>query len=100
MTIKVLISRNIPKTASNELSILFRKMRAAAMQQHGYIGGETLRRVDAPEKSLIISRWESLDDWAKWLVSDVRKKYQEKIETLIEIETKYEVYENVTPPTE
>jgi len=94
MTIKVLIKRNFPKTASNELNLIFMEMRAAAMQQPGYIGGETLRRVDLPEKSLIISRWQSLDDWTKWLVSDVRKKYQDKIEVLTGIETKYEVYES------
>ncbi len=94
MTIKVLIKRNIPKTASNELNLIFMEMRVAAMQQPGYIGGESLRRVDVPEKALIISRWQSLDDWTKWLVSDVRKKYQDKIEALTQIETKYEVYEN------
>ena len=94
MTIKVLIKRNIPKTASNELNLIFMEMRAAAMQQPGYIGGETLRRVDILEKSLIISRWQSLEDWTKWLVSDERKKYQDKIEALAEIETKCEVYQN------
>jgi len=94
MTVKVLIKRNFPKTASNELNLIFMEMRAAAMQQPGYIGGETLRRVDVPEKSLIISRWQSIDDWTKWLVSDVRKKCQDKIEALSQIETKYEVYEN------
>jgi heme-degrading monooxygenase HmoA len=94
MTIKVLIKRNIPKTASKELNVIFVEMRAAAMQQAGYIGGETLRRVDDPEESLIISRWQSLDDWTRWLVSDDRKRHHDKIDALVEIETKCEVYEN------
>ncbi|SMC68767.1 Heme-degrading monooxygenase HmoA [Desulfocicer vacuolatum DSM 3385] len=94
MTIKVLIKRNIPKTASNELNLIFMEMRSAAMKQPGYIGGETLRRVDVPEKSLIISRWQTLDDWTRWLVSDERKQCQDRIDALVDIETKYEVYEN------
>ncbi len=94
MTIKVLIKREIPETVSIELGLIFMEMRSAAMQQKGYIGGETLRRIDAPGKCLIISRWQSIDDWTRWLVSDERRNYQEKIDALTEGKTTCEVYQN------
>ncbi len=94
MTIKVLIKRKIPGTVSGDLGLIFMEMRAAAMQQKGYVGGETLRRVDAPDECLIISRWQTVDDWTRWLISDERRRYQEKIDALTEGETKCEVYQN------
>jgi len=93
MTIKVLIKRKIAKTKENELNLLFLKMRTLATQQHGYIGGETLKRVDASNEYLVISRWQSIDDWSRWLVSKERRDVQERIATLTDAETRFEIYE-------
>ncbi|SLM30084.1 conserved hypothetical protein [Desulfamplus magnetovallimortis] len=94
MTIKVLIKRSIPRNHANELNLLFVQLRAAAMKQKGYIGGETLKRVDSPEESLVISRWQSIEDWSRWLVSTERQEYQQNIDALVGSETKFEIYEN------
>lgn len=94
MTIKVLIKRKIPEKLNDELNILFAKMRYTAMQQHGYIGGETLRKINSPDDYLIISRWQDIDDWSRWLVSDERREIQERIDSLIDAETKFEIYTN------
>lgn len=92
MTIKVLIRRTIAESRSKELNLLFVKLRSLAMQQEGYIGGETLKRLDAPGEYLVISRWQSIEDWTRWLVSKERSEIQGAIDALTDSETRFEVY--------
>ena len=92
MTIKVLIRRTIAESRSKELNLLFVKLRSLAMQQEGYIGGETLKRLDAPGEYLVISRWQSIEDWTRWLVSKERSEVQGAIDALTDSETRFEVY--------
>jgi heme-degrading monooxygenase HmoA len=94
MTIKVLIKRRITEARSKELNLLFVKLRSLAMQQEGYIGGETLKRLDDPGESLVISRWQSIEDWTRWLVSKKRAEIQGAIDALTDSETRFEVYGN------
>ncbi len=67
--------------------------RILATQQEGYISGETLRRLDNPEEFLVISNWQSLEDWQKWLSNRQRKELQSRIDTVLGRETTYEVYQ-------
>ncbi|MCP4119616.1 MAG: antibiotic biosynthesis monooxygenase [Desulfobacteraceae bacterium] len=90
--IKVLIRRTIAESKSKELNLLFVKLRSLAMQQEGYIGGETLKRLDAPGEYLVISRWRSIEDWTRWLVSKERADIQGAIDALTDSETRFEVY--------
>ena len=92
MTIKVLIRRRIEESRSKELNLLFVKLRSLAMQQEGYIGGETLKRLDASGEYLVISRWQSIEDWTRWLVSKERSEVQGTIDALTDSETRFEVY--------
>jgi len=92
MTITVLIKRKV--TPGNEILLeeLYREMRSAALNQKGYIGAETLKRLDVAGELLIISKWQHIDDWSKWLVSKERRAYQERIDSLTSAETKFEIY--------
>ena len=58
--IKVIIERHVKE--SEHLSPLLRELRVAAMNQPGYITGETL--VSTEDKSIftVISTWRGLDD--------------------------------------
>ncbi|MFO7752785.1 MAG: antibiotic biosynthesis monooxygenase family protein [Desulfobacteraceae bacterium] len=94
MAVKVLIKRDVPQSNNKELMKLFSELRSAAMQQEGYIGGETLKRVDSPGKYLVISSWKTVDDWSRWLVSKERREIQERIDALTDSNTKFEVYEH------
>jgi heme-degrading monooxygenase HmoA len=62
------------------------------MQQSGYISGETFKRVDRPGENLVISTWQSMDDWRVWVLCDERRGAQEKIDYLLGEKTDYEVY--------
>ncbi len=92
MSIKVLITRTVPREKSREMLQLFREMRLLATAQSGYISGETMKSNDRPDVFLVIGTWESPDDWEKWLLSKDRQAIQEKIDSLLGGKTNYEMF--------
>jgi len=92
MSIKVLITRTVPREKSREMLHLFREMRLLATAQSGYISGETMKSNDRPDVFLVIGTWESPDDWEKWLLSKDRQAIQEKIDSLLGGKTNYEMF--------
>jgi heme-degrading monooxygenase HmoA len=67
-------------------------MRALAAVQPGYISGETLVNADEREEILIISTWQDLDSWRNFKISAERNEIKDKIETLLQKETKIDAY--------
>ena len=92
MAVKVIIKRRVTDLKSREMIPLFRKMRSLAMNQEGYISGETLRNLNDPEDFIVISNWQSSDDWVRWLKSADRKGVQNQIDLLLGGQTQYEIY--------
>ena len=92
MAVKIFIRRTIPQDKAKKMIPLFRQMRASAATQSGYITGETLRSMDKPEEFMVISTWQSSEDWNKWLKSDDRNQVQSKIDELLGGETDYEIF--------
>jgi len=92
MAVKVLIKRVVPESKARGMIPLFRQMRALAMNQDGYISGETLRNLNNPEEFLVISSWQSSDAWVKWLNSSERQQIQSKIDDLLGGQTQYDVF--------
>jgi heme-degrading monooxygenase HmoA len=92
MAVKVLIKRKVPADKAREMIPLFRKMRALATNQPGYISGETLKRLDSPNEFVVISTWHSSKDWTNWLESKDRKAIQDEIDALLGGKTEYEIY--------
>ena len=56
-------------------------------------GGETLKRLDKPGESLVVTKWQSVFYWEQWFESKERSEIQEKIDQLLPEETLYEIYE-------
>lgn len=92
MAVKVIIKRTIPSEKARDMIPLFRQMRALAMNQDGYISGETLRNLNNPEEFIVISSWQSSEEWSNWLKSESRKKIQDSIDELLGGRTQYEIY--------
>jgi heme-degrading monooxygenase HmoA len=92
MGIKVLIKRKVSEAKARKMIPLFRKMRSLAMTQKGYISGETLRNLNDPEEFIVISSWQSSDDWTRWLNSAERQQIQDQIDALLGGRTLYDVY--------
>ncbi len=81
--VKVLLERTIRGTMVGDVARLMRQMRVLAMQQPGYISGETLHAVDDPNHYLVISAWESLDHWQDWFKNPERQKIHQEVDKLL-----------------
>ena len=92
MLAKVLIKRRFKKGKAKEVLALLNEFRAGAMNRKGYVSGHTLVGADDPQTLLVISTWQSSDDWKKWLQSEERNKVQSKIDALLGGETKYDIF--------
>lgn len=92
MSVKILIKRQISRDKLQQLRPLILQLRSMAHAQPGYISGETLRSMDNPEQSLVISTWQSVDDWKAWMNNPDRRAVQEEIDFLTGEETDYEIY--------
>ena len=93
MTVKILITRVVPRDKAKEMVPLFRKMRQLATNQPGYISGETLKSLDRLDVFMVISTWQSSEEWEKWLFSKERQEVQTKIDALLGGKTEYEMFQ-------
>jgi heme-degrading monooxygenase HmoA len=92
MAVKVFIRRNVPEDKAKEVIPVFRELRRLAMEQKGYISGETMRKLDRPTEYLVISTWQTSEDWRKWLASSEREALQGKLDGLLGGKTEYDIY--------
>ena len=96
MPIQVIIKRKWQTDKHEELIPLLAELRSRAKKQPGYISGETLRSLDDPEDYMVVSKWETADDWHKWLQSKERWDLQGQVDSLIGERTFYEIFEAVS----
>ncbi len=96
MAISVMIQRKFnDKEKAAGLIPLIVKLRSQATIQPGYITGTTFHCVDCPGEYLVISTWNSLDDWNRWLQSEQRMALQKQIDDLLGETTQYRIYESL-----
>jgi len=93
MAIDVMIKRKVEQgRQAKELVPLILHLRALATYQPGYISGTTLNNLEHPEECLVVSKWESIDDWNRWRQSKQRLAIEQKIEMLTGKKTEYNIY--------
>ena len=93
MAIDVMIKRRVEQgRQAKELVPLILHLRALATYQPGYISGTTLTNLERPDECLVVSRWESKDDWNRWRQSKQRSEIEQKIEKLTGEKTEYNIY--------
>ncbi len=92
MLVKVLIKRRVKKGKVVEVFKQLRRIRSEAMKQEGYISGETMIDPDDAQKILVISTWQSIDNWLEWKYNDTRKTANTELNDLLEGPTAYESY--------
>ena len=96
MAIEVFIKRRVKQGEhAQKLVPLILQMRTLALHQPGYISGKTLCDLEHPGDCLVISRWETVDDWNRWKQSKERTDIEIKIEALTG-ETHYNIYASMT----
>jgi heme oxygenase (mycobilin-producing) len=92
MAAKVIIDRKVKKGKESEFSELLKKLRSKAISSKGYISGETLRALSDRHNYLVVSTWQSADDWKNWEKNPERKKIQAIIEKIMMRPTKTKIY--------
>ncbi|MFP3868688.1 MAG: antibiotic biosynthesis monooxygenase family protein [Desulfobacteraceae bacterium] len=90
--IKVFMERIIKGKNVSEIVRLLRMLRVKAMQQPGYISGETLHALDDPNYYLVISSWENPSDWEAWYHNPERQKLQSELDKYLEAPTKIRIF--------
>ena len=99
MAVKVIIKRRFREDKANEVFALLKKFRAEAMDQEGFITGETLIGFDDPRIVVVIATWLSRDDWLKWKDHPDRKSDEALLEPYLEGPAEYEEYVHGSYPT-
>ena len=79
MTIRVLIEREVEPGQETKLQLFLTQARTKAMKARGYISGETLRALDNPNKYLVLSNWNTVEDWKAWEKDPERAKLQQEL---------------------
>ena len=94
MAISVFIQRKFSgKKKASKLAPLIVELRSLATVQPGYITGKTFRCIDCPGEYIVLSTWNSLDDWNNWLQSKPRMALQKQVDDLLGEVTQYRIYE-------
>lgn len=98
MAIKVFIKRHIKEGNVEKAVAMLEEFRDMAKKEMGFIAGETLINHYDSRSITVVSTWRTIEDWVRWQSSDNRAGNEAKIEALLEVPTKYEIYDIGAPP--
>lgn len=92
MIAKILIKRKFLKDKTNEIVSILNNLRFIAMEQTGYISGETLINLKNPSNKAVLCTWKTMEDWLTWKEKPERKKLDAMLEVFQVGPTEYEEY--------
>ncbi|MDZ7599145.1 MAG: antibiotic biosynthesis monooxygenase family protein [Desulfobacterales bacterium] len=92
MLAKILIKRRFKKGCNKEVLALLNEFRAGAMNQPGYISGETLVDSRDPQTLVVIGTWQDMDSWHRWKENRARRTFEAMMEIYQEGPALYEEY--------
>lgn len=95
MPVHVVIKRKMIISHPEKLTPLLRDLSERAKLQEGYISTDTLQSIDNPGEYLVVSRWETEENWKVWFQSQERRDLQGKVDSLIGERTGYEIFKPV-----
>ena len=90
MQAKIIIKRKFVKGKQKEIIALLRELRSGALNQAGYISGETLTSATDPQTLVVIGSWQDMKSWHNWKENDTRKTLERMLETYQEGSTDYQ----------
>ena len=92
MAVYVVIKRKFKMNQPDKLIPLLSELNKRARQQTGYISTNTLQSKEDQDDFLVISCWESDEDWNNWFKNPERRDIQNQIDSLIGERTFYELF--------
>lgn len=96
MPVHVVIKRKFKMNKPEELFPLLNELNNLAKLQEGYISTDTLQSTENNEDYLVISKWDTAENWDNWFKRKERREIQGRIDSLIGERTFYEIFQ----PTE
>jgi len=92
VVVRIIIDRKVKKGKESEFSELLKQLRSNAVSSKGYISGETLRALSDHRNFVVVSTWQTADDWKNWEDDPERKKVEERLEKIMTRPTKTKIY--------
>ena len=93
MTVRIFIKRHCKEGQVQKTLSMLNQFRKAAMDQPGYLSGETLVSHFDSRCIVVVSTWRNVDDWINWQNSATRDRNETRMEDLLDKPTKYEVFD-------
>ena len=96
MTVSIIIQRTVKdESTAKKLIPLIVKLRSKAMIQPGFLTGQTFSCMDCDGEYMVISSWDTIEDWNRWMHNEERLSIQRKVDELLGNKTEYRYYEPV-----
>jgi heme-degrading monooxygenase HmoA len=92
MPVKVISKRVFKIEQRDKLIPLLQELRNHAKKQKGFISRATFSSLTDPGEYIVISEWETVDYWRKWMDKKTTWEIQAKIDSLIGEKTFFDVY--------
>ncbi len=92
MLAKILIRRQFKPGNQKEILNLLNKLRSIAMQQPGYVSGLTMSAPDDPNNMMVISTWQSFEDWLAWKGNAERNNLEAMLDIYQQNPTEFKEY--------
>ena len=96
MAVRIFIKRHVKEGLVEETIQMLSEFRKSAMDQPGFLSGETLANHYDAKSVTVISTWQSVEDWIRWQESEERASNETRMENLLDRPTVYEVYDVVS----
>ncbi|MCD6567415.1 MAG: antibiotic biosynthesis monooxygenase [Dehalococcoidia bacterium] len=90
--VRVMIKRKVKAGEEGKLQEALKDFRSAALYQRGYITGETLVRTEDPRIFLVMSTWDSLENWNAWHENERRVQLADLLRPHLEEDEQFFVY--------
>ena len=82
--IRVLIERKIAEGLERYYDSTIKRMVSQVVKAPGCIAGESLQDTKNTHRRIVMSKWESIEDWDRWLHSQERKQVAAEISPLLD----------------
>lgn len=92
MSITVISKRTFTLERREKLIPLLKKLRKSAKKQKGFISRGTYANLKDPGQCIVISKWETVKHWQKWMDRKKTRDIQGNIDSLIGEKTVFDVY--------
>ena len=92
MAVHVIIKRKFKMNQPEKIIPLLKELNTRAQEQPGCISKVTLQSTEEPGEYLVVSVWESVEDWNNWFRNPERKEIQNQVDSVIGERTFYEVF--------